>query len=166
MKRGMLGWAIAEIRDPKSEAFIRKEMLEPIARSEGRLARFALGYYEAIAKYCGGDDDAKDAIDTGIRGALEWAGGTEKFRDEARKERDISQFEPKADWEVAGRSWGGGRGDGGRGGGGRKRWRAVNPRDRTPFPPACPGCTAPPSEIESHPAPGCARASSQALPRS
>jgi len=119
MKRGMLGWAIAEIRDPKSEAFIRKEMLEPIARSEGRLARFALGYYEAIAKYCGGDDDAKDAIDTGIRGALEWAGGTEKFRDDARKERDISQFEPKADWEVAGRDWGGGRGD--RGGGGRKR---------------------------------------------
>ena len=70
--------------------------------------------YDAIARKCGGEAGAKDAIDTGIRRTLQFSGGTSQFIDEARKERDHSTFEPKADWEIEGRSWGG---RGGRGGG-------------------------------------------------
>ena len=121
MKRLMLAWTISEIRDPKSEAFIREAMLKPLANATGWVVRASVPFYEAIANYCGGDDAAKDTVDGGTQRGLEFTGGTGKFRDDARKERDVSEFEPKAEWELEGRSWGGGRGDGGRGGGGRKR---------------------------------------------
>ena len=115
MKRTMLGWCLSEIADPKSKKFIEENMLKPLARVENRWIDRILSFYEAIADSCGGDKEAKDKVEAGVAQTLEWSGGTEKFRDEACRERDVSQFEPKAEWEVEGRSFGG---RGGRGGGG------------------------------------------------
>jgi hypothetical protein len=115
MKRTMLGWCLSEIADPKSKKFIEEDMLKPLARVENRWIDRILAFYEAIADRCGGDKEAKDKVEAGVVQTLEWSGGTEKFRDEARQERDVSQFEPKAEWEAEGRSFGG---RGGRGGGG------------------------------------------------
>ena len=119
MKRTMLAWCLSEIGDKKSGDFIRKDMLKPLENVKGRVADMAVPYYEAVAASCDGEKEAKDRVTEGTQRALEWSGGTEAFRDEARKDRDVSTFEPKADWDVAGRDWGGGGGD--RGGGGRKR---------------------------------------------
>jgi hypothetical protein len=117
MKRTMLAWCLSEIGDKKSADFIKEDMLKPLEHAQGRMIDMVVPYYEAVAASCGGDKTAKDTVGAGTQRALEWSGGTTAFRDEARKERDVSTFEPKADWDVEARDFGG---FGGRGGGGKK----------------------------------------------
>ncbi|MDA1194091.1 MAG: hypothetical protein O2894_02820 [Planctomycetota bacterium] len=117
MKRALLAWTLSQIEDPKSAEFMREKMLKPLDNMEAWWIGAVAGYYSAIARKCEGDAEAEGEIDEGIRRTLEFAGGTGEIMDAARKDRDRSRFEPKADWEVEGR-------DGGMGdprGGGRKR---------------------------------------------
>jgi len=114
MKRGMLAWCLGEITDPKSGEFMRERMLKPMENVQGWWKGAVMTYYEAIARKCEGDEKAADDIDGGIRRTLEFSGGTAQFHTDARKGRDKSKFEPKAEWELEGRDFGGG--PGGRGG--------------------------------------------------
>jgi len=114
MKRAMLAWALSEIEDPKSEKFMREKMLSPLENVQSWWKNAVITYYDAVARKCAGDQEAKDAVQSGVQRTLEFTGGTSQFIDEARKDRDLSTFEPKGEWEIEGRSWGdrGGRGGG------------------------------------------------------
>jgi hypothetical protein len=116
MKRSLLAWTLSQIRDPKSAAFVRQELLKPLEHVQSRWLKPVVDFYEAVARTCEGDKDAAGAVDTGVRRALEFSGGTGQIRDAARRERDTSRFEPKADWDLQARTWGRGRGGGGNGG--------------------------------------------------
>ena len=108
MKRALLAWTLSEIQDPKSGAFMQKEMLEPLKNVQSPWLTPVVEYYEAIARKCDGDAEADAAIQAGIQRTLEFSGGTAEITDAARKDRDRSKFEPKADWELEGRTFGGG----------------------------------------------------------
>lgn len=118
MKRALLAWCLAEIGDPKSGAFMREKLLKQLENSQAWWTEAVVAYYDAVARVCEGDEEAQGGVDEGIRRTLEFTGGTGNVYDEARKGRDQSKFEPKADWEIEGRDGGFG---GGRGGGGRRR---------------------------------------------
>lgn len=123
LRRALLAWTLAEIGDPKGAAFMREELIPQLEHTQAWWTAAVVAYYEAIARTCEGDEGAKGDVDQGIRRTLGFAGGTERFRDAARRDRDVSRFEPKAEWEVeavgGGGMGGGGEDAGGGGGGGR-----------------------------------------------
>jgi hypothetical protein len=117
MPRALLAWCLAEIGDPKSAPFMREEMLAPMENVQGWWKGAVVTYYDAVARVCAGDESAKGGVDTGVRGTLEFTGGTARFRDDARKGREGGRFEPKGEWELEARQFGGGGGGPGGGGG-------------------------------------------------
>jgi len=118
LKRGMLAWTLGQIGDPKSATFMREKLLAPLENTQSWWKGPVMEYYEAVARMCEGNEEAADAVDQGIRRTLSFTGGSTKFQTDARKGRDKSRFEPKADWEIDGRDRGG-SGRGGRGGSGK-----------------------------------------------
>lgn len=120
MTRALLAWCLSHVGDAKSGTFMRERMIKPLEHSQAWWTNAVVTYYDNVAKVCEGSDEAAGNVDEGIRRTLGFVGGTEKVHDDARKGRDTSKFEPKADWEVEARSGGGGGRPGG-GGGGRKR---------------------------------------------
>ena len=61
-----------------------------------------LDFYEAAARCCGGDEEAKDEIEQGVSEALSRSRGDSSLMDDARRERDQTEFEPKGEWGTAG----------------------------------------------------------------
>jgi hypothetical protein len=114
LRRSLLVWTLVQIGDPKSEEFMLERMIEPLANANSRWIGPVRDYYAAAARTLKGEEASRSAVDEGARRTISFVGGSEAYRDEARKDRDISMFEPKADWDVEGRDWGG---RGGRGGG-------------------------------------------------
>ncbi|MDJ0522600.1 MAG: hypothetical protein QNJ90_11085 [Planctomycetota bacterium] len=120
LKRAMLAWTLSEIGDPKSADFMRERMLAPLENVQSWWKGAVMTYYEAVARSCEGDEEAQDGVTEGVTGTLSFVGGSERFQDERRQGRDKSKFEPKAEWEVQPRDWGG-RGGRGNGKGGKGR---------------------------------------------
>ncbi|MDF1700611.1 MAG: hypothetical protein P1V36_05585 [Planctomycetota bacterium] len=121
MKRTLLAWALSEVKDPKSGKFMREKLIKPMENTQAWWKDAVVTYYDAVARACEGDESAVGDVDTGIRRTLEFVGGTKEVMDDARRERDKSKFEPKADWEIEGGGFGGGGGRPGGGRGGRGR---------------------------------------------
>ena len=116
MKRAMLAWALAQIGDPKSAKFMREKLLKPLENTQSWWKGAVMDYYEDVARMCEGDEEVKGAVDDGVKGTLGFVGGTDDVHTDARKGRDKSKFEPKADFEVGRRDFGGrGRDRGGKG---------------------------------------------------
>jgi hypothetical protein len=103
LKRGLLLWALAEVGDPKSEAFVRQEVM---ANERNAMS---LAVMSAVADHLRDRTaETKAAVDGGLRRALEWTG---VVWDDARKNREDAGFHPKADFPgLAPRTGMGGRG--------------------------------------------------------
>ena len=121
MSRSLLAWCLAEIGDPKSAPFMQEKLLKPLEHSKAWWVNAVVTYYTNVMKVCEGNAEAKGDVEEGIRRTLSFVGGTESVQDDARRGRDKSKFEPKADWEVEARDFGNGGGGPPGGGGGRKR---------------------------------------------
>jgi hypothetical protein len=115
-KRALLAWCLSEIGDPESAAFMREEMIAPMENTIAWWKDAVVAYYQSVARVCAGEEEARGGVDTGIRATLEFTGGTARFRGEAREGRETGRFQPKGEWELEARSFGGGGGGGGGGG--------------------------------------------------
>lgn len=98
MRRTLLAWAIAEVKDPKSSAFIEKKMLKPIRNAQSPWAKPTQDFYENVIAACDGDPDAMGAVENSVRFVMGISDGG-ALRDGARKDRDNTKFTPKADWD-------------------------------------------------------------------
>jgi hypothetical protein len=96
LKGVLLVWCLTEIRDPKSERFVREKLLESVNEHD-RWAGPRRNFFEAAAKTIAGDDAAKAEVQTGVTFVLPWVGPT-LLHDAARTGRDEIPFMPKADW--------------------------------------------------------------------
>ena len=116
LRRTMLAWTLAEIGDPKSDKFVQDELLNPLRNIKSRWLSAITDFYGAVASVCRGEKEAMAEVETGAQRTLGFAGGAD-LKDAARKDRDTTNFTPKADWDVQPGGGGGpGRGPG-RGGG-------------------------------------------------
>jgi hypothetical protein len=102
IKRAVLAWALAEVGDPKSAEFMRKEMLPKLDNNQAFWVPLVRTYWVAVAEVCEGDAGKKGAVDEGVRATISYAGGN-PLMDDARKNRDGGGFTPKGDWDVQGR---------------------------------------------------------------
>jgi hypothetical protein len=101
----LLVWALTEIRDSKSEKFVREKLLGEVNENVP-WARERVAFFESAARVVAGDDGEKGKVQAGVQFVLPWVGPT-NLHDDARAGRDDVPFVPKADWL---------RGTGGRGG--------------------------------------------------
>ena len=115
LRRALLAWTLAEIGDEKSAKFVEEELLHPLRNIKSRFVGAVTGFYAAVARVCRGEGDAMADVEAGLMRSMEWGGGSE-LKDAARKNRDTTNYTPKADWDVKPGGFGGG---GGNNGGGR-----------------------------------------------
>ena len=106
MKRMLLAWTLASIADPKSEAFVKNELIAPLKEMQAFWVEGLLGFYDSVARKCAGEEDAMAAVEGGVTFtvgiALRWGGGREgtnsmSMMDEARTGREDAGFTPKGD---------------------------------------------------------------------
>ncbi len=103
--RGILGWVLAEVGDEKSAKFVQEEMLDPLENSNGRWTRAIKSFYRAVVKKLEGDEGAMDTIQGGVQRSMEWGGPEDlNLQDEARQNRDTTEFQPKGEWISGGGS--------------------------------------------------------------
>lgn len=97
-KRALLTWCLTEVgfNDRKSAKFMREDFI-PIVAANAYAAEF-VDFFVAAAECCEGNAEAKDDVNTGVRWALGRARtGRAALMDDARRDRDDTGFEPKAD---------------------------------------------------------------------
>ncbi len=106
MKRVLLSWTLAEIGDPKSEAFVRDELIAPLKDNQAFWVEGMLSFWGSVARMCAGDAEERPAVEGGVRFtvgiALRFGGGREgggsmSMMDEARRGREDAGFTPKGD---------------------------------------------------------------------
>ncbi|MCU0727599.1 MAG: hypothetical protein MUE73_17715 [Planctomycetes bacterium] len=131
MKRVLLSWTLAEIGEPKSEDFVRDELILPLQGNTAFWVEGMLNFWEAVARTCAGEDEMA-AVEGGVKFtvgiALRFGGGRDggtssmSMMDEARRGREDAGFTPKGDGLTEGEGGGPGGpggGPGGRPGGGK-----------------------------------------------
>lgn len=101
-KRGFALWALTEIMDPKSAAFVKKEVLD------GEKNQWVLPSISAVYNKLSGN--AGEGTQGSIEGMVSWCIGQIPggIADPARRGRDAAGYQPKCEFE--GKTFGGGRG--------------------------------------------------------
>ena len=95
--RALTVWALSEIRDPKSGAYVQKKLLDKLAKDPPRGADAVMTFYGAVARTCEGHEGLQEEIDKGIE-AYRWRDRAGDLVDGARTGRDMQKFKPKAEW--------------------------------------------------------------------
>ncbi len=107
VKRGVLGWTLACIGDPKSGPFVREELLAKLENVQAFWVDGLRRFYETVARACEGDAAALPAIEEGVRGIVAFTKGAEMERygaetrhliDDYRKDRPNGNFTPKGEF--------------------------------------------------------------------
>ena len=117
LRRTLLTYTLSEIGDPKSEKFVQEELIKPLRNIQNRWMRPLTEFYGNVIRAIRGEDGAKGDVEGGVTYSLGLVTESQDLKDPARKERDATNFTPKADWDIEPRSFGGGPGGGGRGNG-------------------------------------------------
>lgn len=111
VKRGVVTWTIAEIGVPKSAKFLREEMVAGLENVKAFWVPGLVAFWEAAANACEGDEEAKGAVNAGVRRFVEFAqrgelerygAETDNLMDEYRIGREDAGFEPKGDGLLGG----------------------------------------------------------------
>ncbi|MHC5010114.1 MAG: hypothetical protein ACYTG6_04070 [Planctomycetota bacterium] len=99
IRRALLIWCLTEVGfgDERSLEFVNEKVIPTVTESPWAAA--ILGFYEAAAACCAGDEDAPGRIQEGVQRAIQRA-SVNPFMDEAREGRDDAEFTPKADWTA------------------------------------------------------------------
>lgn len=101
LKRTFLGWALAEVGDPKSAEVVRKKMLAPLENTQSPWIGAVRTFYEDIIAACEGQAEKRNDVAASVQRVLGFTGGN-PLLDDARKNRNGGGFSPKADWDVGG----------------------------------------------------------------
>ena len=105
LRRSLLTWCLTEVGfgNEKAAAFLREDLIPMVG--ESRWSQMLIGFYENAARVCDGDESAKEEIDQGVRYSINRFNrqGDNPLMDDARRNRDVIEFEPKGEW-GAGRS--------------------------------------------------------------
>ncbi len=100
--RNILVWVLTEIRDPKSEKFIRKKLIAKIDDEKAWAKGQLMAFFEAAARKCAGQDDTQEAIDKGVRDLLWQAASGDRngwgLLDGYRRGRPVEKFAPKGEF--------------------------------------------------------------------
>jgi hypothetical protein len=113
VKRAVLCWTLASIGDKKSGRFMRDEMIAKLENNKAFWVEGVKTFWEAVARQCEGDgEDQMGGIVAGVRvtnrfsrrggqgrgrGEPEGRNAPQVLMDEARNNRDTTNFRPKGD---------------------------------------------------------------------
>ena len=102
-QRALAIWALAQIGDKRSGVFVAETLMEPAEKSNWAWRGRILEFYGAVVRASRGNtgDEVQQNLDGGLRYYLARLSEDAPWKDEVRKGREHSGFEPKADWEVA-----------------------------------------------------------------
>ena len=97
--RAVMFWALSEIRDPKSGAFIQKRYLDKLVKEDARRVEAVMRFYGAVARTCEGSDELREQVEEGIKMYL-WRDRANELADVARQNRNMRKFRPKGEWRT------------------------------------------------------------------
>jgi hypothetical protein len=120
IKRGVLSWTLAAIGDRKSGRFVREELIGGLENVKAFWVEGMKRFWTGVAEACESGGEDLSGVEEGVRViagfARRWTSGSTDLMDEARQDRDNTDFTPKGD-NILGGGGAGGRGDRGEGGG-------------------------------------------------
>ncbi len=106
VKRGLVSWTLASIGDVDSGDFVREELIAGLEHVTAFWVEGLRGFWDLVAKVCEGERESLPAVVAGVGGFVRFAKGANMERyggeeahlmDEARKNRDATDFKPKGE---------------------------------------------------------------------